>query len=127
MNIRKLNEEIERILQQIDPFEQDLIKNVPYLEECEIVFNASASGEVGGEIDYEYGGLKNTYETTEEGQGEILVDKLDNGKWNVKISWGTDHFDIWANTQVSTLQELYDLILSETAGLDNIEIVDVIK
>ena len=126
MNISKLNEQLKQILKEVHTVNQQLIDLVPYLEECEIIFSASATEEINGQVDYVHGGLTNGYEVTEENTGSVLVSRHDNS-WHVEIFWKTDHFSIEAEEQIFTLQQLYDFILHSTSSLDNVEILEVIK
>jgi hypothetical protein len=120
---------ISKILEaynNIDPFRKELMEKLPELIECEIEFFASSTGETNGEIDYEYGGLKNVRTFTEENTGWISIENTD-GKWIVDLHWSTDNAAVWGKQEVSNIEEVYDFLVNEMADLDDIEILEVHK
>lgn len=115
----------------IEKLDKDsLAKLIPTLEEFEIEFYGQCTDEVGGTIDYEYGGLKDTHVETEEDTGYITLEHpfiretktFDENTWEISVSWSTEYFDVHEKTIVNSVEEVYDFIISASEYFDAFEL-----
>ncbi len=109
---------------------------IPEFQELEIEFYGRIEEEIGGTIDYVYGGLKDTHMTNEDAQGFISLEhptwKPDetedsNKIWQMACSWSTINFDIDEHQKVETLEDVYDFILDIKSRFDEFELQKIYK
>lgn len=129
--IHEAEEEVKKDINLKEITKESLANLIPELKEFEIKFWGECSGEVGGEIDYVYGGIKNTFNATEDDTGYITLEHpfvkegdeyVTKEDWQISCSWSTDFFDVSEKQKVETIEDVYKFILDIQVYFDDFEL-----
>lgn len=109
-----------------------LAQLLPQIQPVEIEFYGRCCDEVGGTMDYEHGGIKDTWVADEVDTGYICLEHPfsikygkgveDSEKWEISCSWATDHFEVKESKIVNTLQDVYDFIKDISQHFEDFEL-----
>lgn len=135
--INEANEVKETDISEYEPTKESLSELIPSLEEFEIKFYGECEGEVGGTVDYVYGGLKDTHYETEGDTGFITLEhpflKQDDkyitkeDEWKISCYWSTDFFEVKEESYIETIEEVYSFIEEISSRFENFELETIYR
>lgn len=112
---------------------EEVKQEIPKLMEFEWEYWGQMSGEVGGRVDYVYGGITGERDVTEESTAYITLEhpfvKDEDGKyhtiedrWQISTYWSTEHFEVSMKTKVENIEEVYKFIEEVSEQFDKFEL-----
>lgn len=112
---------------------EEVRQEIPKLMEFEWAYWGQMSGEVGGRVDYVYGGITGERDVTEDDTGYITLEhpfvKGEDGKyhtieeeWQISTYWSTEHFEVSMRTKVENVEEVYKFIEEVSEQFDKFEL-----